>query len=49
MGMPAKRVLLTSFEKTYLERCRRPRELRHEYLQEARMIKKLLTEAYARP
>ncbi len=43
MGLPAKRVLLLGVDKTVKEK---PKRLRVEYLQEARLIKQLLLEAY---
>lgn len=43
MGLPAKRVLLFGFDKTIKEKQKR---LQAEYLQEARLIKRLLLEAY---
>ncbi len=43
MGLPAKRVLLFGFDKTIKEKRKR---LQAEYIQEARLIKRLLLEAY---
>jgi hypothetical protein len=43
MGLPAKRVLLMGIDKTV---CIKPKKLQREYLQEARLIRALLLEAY---
>lgn len=43
IGLPAKRVLLLGVDKTVKEK---PKRLQREYLQEARLIKHLLLEAY---
>lgn len=46
MGMPAKRVLIMGFDRTVKEQRRKPRKIRSELNQEARIVTRLLLEAY---